>query len=692
MNTFHKVLFVLAILIANCISASAIEFTDNGVRYSINSDNTTVTVAGYPSDSKPTGDLTIPDSVTYGGISFSVTSIGNEAFEYCSGLTSLTIPNSVTSIGSSAFSGCSGLKSVTIPNSVTSIGNGAFWGCSGLTSLTIPNSVTSIGDWAFQYCSGLTSVTIGNSVTSIGEGTFISCSGLTSITIPNSVTAIGNWAFWHCSSLTSVTIPNSVTYIGKAAFDDTAWYNNQPDGLVYAGLVAYEYKGTMPSGTSIVLKEGTKGIAGTAFWRCSGLTSVTIPSSVKYIGREAFSGSNELTELVWNAESCNIGYDSNSEESHPFYSCPIIKLIVGEEVQQIPSTLMYKQIFLKSVIWNAKNCRDFSSGPFYGLTNIKTFEVGSEVERIPAYLCYGLTGLTSVTIPNSVTSIGEAAFDGTAWYNNQPDGLVYAGPVAYKYKGTMASGTSIVLKEGTKGIADEAFYKCSGLTSVTIPNSVTSIGNEAFCWCSGLTSVTIPNSVTSIGGSAFYGTAWYYNQPDGLVYAGLVAYDYKGTMPSGTSIVLKEGTKGIAGGAFYYCSGLTSVIIPNSVTSIGDWAFGNCSGLTRINAYPNPEQVKVSTGGNVFYGVPKDGTLHVLPKYLSAYRTASQWCEFTNIKGDLTEIGDINLDGKVDVSDETTLVNMIANGETANLELADINADGKVNVSDVTALVNIILK
>lgn len=143
--------------------------------------------------------------------------------------------------------------------------------------------------------------------------------------------------------------------------------------------------------------------------------------------------------------------------------------------------------------------------------------------------------------------------------------------------------------------------------------------------------------------------------------------------------------------AFFFCSGLTSVTIPNSVTSIGDMAFLGCSGLTRIDAYPNPE--KVSTGGNVFYSVPKNETLHVLPKYMSAYRTASQWRDFTNIKGDLTENGgDINLDGKVNVTDVTTLVNMIANGETANLELVDINADGKVNVSDVTALVNIILK
>ena len=135
MKTLHKVLFVLAILIANCISASAIEFTDNGVRYSVNSDNKTVTVAGYPSGSKPTGDLTIPESVTYGGISYPVTSIGGQAFYGCYGLTSVTIGNSVTSINDRAFWYCSGLTSVTIPNSVTSIGSQAFRNCSGLTRI-----------------------------------------------------------------------------------------------------------------------------------------------------------------------------------------------------------------------------------------------------------------------------------------------------------------------------------------------------------------------------------------------------------------------------------------------------------------------------------------------------------------------------------------------------------------------------
>ncbi len=180
-----------------------------------------------------------------------VTSIGDDAFYGCTGLTEVTIPNSVTSIGDNAFYGCTSLTEVTIPNSVISIGNYSFYYCTGLTSVAIPNSVTTIGNDAFYYCTGLTSVAIPNSVTSIGESAFYRCTGLTSVTIPNSVTSIGYQAFGVCSGLTSVTIPNSVTSIGNYAF-----------------------------------------------YVCTGLTSVTIPNSVTEIGESAFSGCSGLTEVI----------------------------------------------------------------------------------------------------------------------------------------------------------------------------------------------------------------------------------------------------------------------------------------------------------------------------------------------------------------------------------------------------------
>ena len=182
------------------------------------------------------GEIVIPEIVSYDGLEYSVTSIGSRAFYGCSGLTSVTIPNSVTSIGSSAFSFCSGLTSVTIPNSVTSIGDYAFWDCSGLTSITIPNSVTFIDDYAFSSCTGLTSVTIPNSVISISGGSFSFCTGLTSITIPNSVTFIDNYAFFGCSDLTSVTIPNSMTSIGNNSFGNCS---KLTDVYCYAETVPY---------------------------------------------------------------------------------------------------------------------------------------------------------------------------------------------------------------------------------------------------------------------------------------------------------------------------------------------------------------------------------------------------------------------------------------------------------------------
>ena len=302
-----KHLFTVLLLLCSTI-AFAEEVTINGITYDV---ITKVAKVIAKETGKYSGNIIIPTTIEHNGATCSVISIENEAFSNCSDLTSITIPNSITSIGEYAFVECSSLTAVHISDlaawyniNFSGYYSNPLYDAKNLylngnlvTELVVPDGVTEIKNYAFQAYSGLTSVTIPNSVTSIGEYAFWGCSGLKSIEIPNSVTSIGSSAFSRCSGLKSIEIPNSVTSIGDGAFYDTAWYNNQPDGIVYAGKVLYGYKGTMPENTEIIVKEGTLGITSYAFYGCSGLTSVTIPNSVTSIGDVAFEGCENLADV-----------------------------------------------------------------------------------------------------------------------------------------------------------------------------------------------------------------------------------------------------------------------------------------------------------------------------------------------------------------------------------------------------------
>lgn len=271
------------------------------------------------------------------------------------------------------------------------------WRGYSLKNAIIDNGITYIGNNIFTNCTSLTSITIPNSVTSIGSSAFKGCTGLTSITIPNSVTSIGYSAFNGCTRLTSITIPNSVTTIKSDAFYNTAWYNNQPDGVVYANKVLYNYKGTMPENTSITIKEGTLVIVEYAFSSCTGLTSITIPNSVTSIGDHAFYNCTNL-KTVYNNSSLNITIGSYNHGHVAYYAD-----IVVTSDDDIQNNFIFRTTDDKHILIGY-------TGSDSTITLPENFN--NHIYTIGSYAFSGSSSLTSIIIPESVEEIAANAFNG----------------------------------------------------------------------------------------------------------------------------------------------------------------------------------------------------------------------------------------------------------------------------------------
>ena len=375
-------------------------FEQPDFQYEINPDGRTVTLTKARNGIEVAN---IPSSVTINGFTYTVTKIGAECFSYKVKLTSVSIPNSVTSIGDKAFSDCESLTSISIPNSVTTIGECAFNWCGSVTSLTIPNSVTSIGESAFSGCRSLTSITIPNSVTSIGESAFSYCKSLASISIPNSVTSIGDEAFFECESLTSISIPNSVTSIGDKAFSNCE------------------------SLTSISIPNSVTTIGECAFNWCGSVTSLTIPNSVTSIGEWAFHFVNEMTNF-----------------------CSLTSLTVGSDVDLTGAGIVFSCNGIRYMIIRKGE--------------VSVWEIEDEIlESLPC----------PIEIPNMV-KLGNIVFTVTA---------IDEGAMCVDF-------TSISLPNSITEIGEWAFAENNSMSAITIPSNVVSIRGAAFNECRNLTSIT----------------------------------------------------------------------------------------------------------------------------------------------------------------------------------------------------------
>ena len=653
----------------------------------------TLEISKYVGNSATSATYVIPGEIN----GKKVTQIGDSAFTVCTSLTSVTIPDGVTSIDEAAFWGCTSLTSVTIPDSVTSIKSKAFFKCTSLKSVTIPASVTNIGDYALGYyeiyntdsCEwemykvegfkiNYVKDTYGHMYALKNGFTDEAClltneldDGTLEITkyagnsatyvIPGEidgkkVTEIGDSAFKGCTELTSITIPDGVIGIGNNAF---------------SGCTSLETV-TIPASVTYV--------GNSAFYGCTSLKSVTVPESVTYIGGYAFAECYSLKYADIPANVSGIG-------SSPFYNCRSLENINIDEANKWYTTV-------DGVLYD-KDKTELINYPAGKKDSSYVIPEGIRTIREKAF--YGCLNLCELTIPDSVTEIESGAFECSSLISDE------YGTIKYVDDWVVGSGhtANVVLKDGTRGIAFEAFScdeiiekvtmpdtvkyingcafeNCTNLSEVLLSSSLENIERGAFLNCSNLADIVIPDSVISITSDAFYNTALLNKQNTPVKYAGKWVI----TAEDCDKIVIKDGTKCIASYAFSSCTSLTDITIPDSVTMIGDYAFATCNSLTEIKI---PNNVK-SIGGCVFWfcGSLKNVTIPDSVTMIGdkAFFGCTSLTDIT-IPGSVTMIGNAAFVGcksltDITISDGVTMIgNKAFSGCTS---LTDITIPGSVTM------------
>ncbi len=685
-----KMLSLLAFVMVSLTTwAQRGDFKEGQFCYRINRDRPTeVTIVKDYSYSSISGELIIPSTVTHGENTYTVTGFGERAFSGCSGVTAVSIPSSMITIGWAAF------EETAFYNDPSNWVDNALY---------VDNCLIAVK----PEQTGVYEIAEGTKV--IGEGAFYKCSSLTSVNIPSGVISIGGAAFADCSSLTSVNIPSSVKYIGDNPFEETALYNdpsNWVDNVLYVDNCLIEAKRDISGAYNIA--EGTRVIAESAFLGCTNLTSLTIPSGVLNIGTDAFYSLPALTDI--HVESGNPAYLS---ENGVLYDADKTILLhypraKKDETLTIPSSLRYigkfvfeSCVYLTTIEWNAVNFQDFiSSSDAPNCKNVSTLVFGEGVEHIPAYLChYFSSSLRSLTVPSTVTSVGQDAFVGCgnlSVYKNYtqqelPENLIKDSPnltelvcpsedlLAYATASEGVYSSSTMLKiliihtrfmgmdyiilplmnrqQNTltyldvenvslweKVIPDEWFLDFSFLETAKLPKDLESIGCRAFENCRMLQKVTIPATVTEIDDSAFDNC----RSLSAVHFGG--STEEQGDDPATSQCALQrignwafyncyqlqelnipEGVTEIGNSAFYGCSSLENLVLPSSLLTIGDYGFSLCSNLERIivNAAV-PPVVEAKT----FYEVDRSIPVYVPKGSLEAYKADAYWSEFRLLDDD----------------------------------------------------------